>query len=276
MTADNSQQIEYWNGPTGQRWAAAQERLDFHLSAIHEALMPFAAAAPGVRVLDVGCGCGTTTFALAKSVAPNGKITGVDISVPMLALARSRSADRRIEFIEADASVCEFPSVYDLIFSRFGVMFFSDPASAFANIRKAVAPGGRLAFVCWREPALNLWASAPMAAARDLLPPQEPMDPHAPGPFAFADGKRLMGILGSAGFREVRIENLDTVMKMGATVDEAAANAIEIGPLSRAAADLDEATRAKIRERVKASLTEFQTPQGIMPPAACWLVAAKI
>src|SRR5581483_7884631 len=126
MTAANDDMIEYWNGPVGERWVRLNAELDLALSKISDALLAFAAAGPGERVLDVGCGCGTATFALAKAVGPAGDVTGVDISRPMLAYARSRGAG--VNFIEADASVHRFHPTHDLVFSRFGVMFFADPA----------------------------------------------------------------------------------------------------------------------------------------------------
>lgn len=275
--SDNTQQIEFWNGPAGERWARLQERMDLNMNAITDAVIPFANAEPGERVLDIGCGCGTTTLLLAYAVAPEGTATGIDISAPMLAVARARAAaqNANVEFLEADASAYEFQAVFDLVFSRFGVMFFADPASAFANIRSALAPGGRIAFVCWREPKANLWASVPMMAAKDLLPPQEPVDPLAPGPFAFADRDRLATILRAADFRDVHIEPFDCRMNIGASRDEAAALMLEIGPLSRAARELDEDTRARIRDAVGNALAPFQSGIGIAPPAACWFVGAK-
>jgi len=151
--ASNEQQIEYWNGRAGQRWAAQQERIDWNLAEITEAVIPFARAKPGEHILDIGCGCGTATLMLARAVRPNGSVAGVDISAPMLAVARARahSGQADIPFIEADASAYDFQPTFDLVFSRFGVMFFADPFAAFANIHKAVAPKGRLAFVCWRS-----------------------------------------------------------------------------------------------------------------------------
>jgi len=273
MTA-NDEQIEYWNGAVGERWAAFQDVLDKALGQISEAALAFAAARPGERALDIGCGCGTTTFALAKAVGPSGGVTGVDISEPMLKVARGRGAG--VNFMKADAATHLFHPTHDLVFSRFGVMFFADPPAAFANIRKGLKPHGRLAFVCWRNVQENLWASVPIAAARPLLPPQEPVDPLAPGPFAFADGARLRAILAEAGYRDIRVEKLDTVMDMGATLDDAAEQTLRVGPLSRAAADLDEKTRADIRKVVRDALAPFAAPDGVKPPAACWLVGAKV
>jgi len=271
---DNTQQIEFWNGPGGQKWAQLNDSTELMLSYITAALMPFAAAKPGERVLDIGCGCGTTSTALAQSVGAGGAVTGVDISKPMLEVARKR-AGANMNFVEADASAHAFKPEYDLIFSRFGVMFFADPKAAFANIRTALKPGGRVAFVCWRSPLENAWAARPLAVAMDLLPPQETVDPTAPGPFAFADRARLTSILTGAGFKDVKLEPLDTVSGMGATADQAAAASLNIGPLSRAAGGLDDGTKAKIHARVREALAEFKTPAGITPPAACWLVSAR-
>ena len=278
MSQPNLQQVEFWNGPVGQRWAKLQDRTDLMLNNITDGLMPFANAQPGERVLDIGCGCGTTTLRLGMAVAPSGSTVGIDISAPMLSVARARAQamNADIPFLESDASTHDFQPVFDLVFSRFGVMFFEDPVKAFANIRKALAPKGRLAFVCWRPFPENIWAFAPYNAARPFLPEQLPSDPHAPGPFAFADDKRLRDILGRAGFKNIRIEKLDTTSSMGANAEEAADEAMNIGPLSRAAMELPEATRAKIRETISVELEKFKTPAGITPKAACWLVGATL
>jgi len=272
MTA-NAAQIEYWNGPVGERWAAYQDVLDRALADISSTLLAFADAKPGERVLDIGCGCGTTTYTLAKAVGPSGSVTGVDISQPMLKVARGRGTGAN--FLHADASTHLFHPTHDLVFSRFGVMFFDDPVAAFANIRKALKPHGRIAFVCWRDVKENMWASVPIGAAMPLLPPQEPADPLAPGPFAYADKDRLTRILSDAGYGGIRIDKLDATMYMGANLDEAADQALRVGPLARAAAELDDATRAKIRATVREALAKYATANGVAPPAACWLVGAN-
>ena len=274
----NAEQIEYWNGRVGNRWAMLQETIDASLAAIGGAALDFAAARPGERVLDIGCGCATTTIALARAVAPTGVVEAIDISAPMLDLARTRTqaAGVKIGFMQADAATHLFSARFDLVFSRFGVMFFDDPPSAFANIREALARRGRLAFVCWRSAAENLWASVPIAAARDLIPPQPPADPQAPGPFAFADRDRLRGILEMAGFANIRIAPLDTTMYMGRDASEAAQQALNIGPLARAATELDEAQRENIRAVVATAMEKFKTAGGVTPAAACWLVGATL
>jgi SAM-dependent methyltransferase len=277
MGNSNAQQIEYWNGPAGQRWSQAQDRIDHHLGLITETLMAFAAPRPGERVLDIGCGGGTTALLIRERIGPEGGVTGIDISAPNLGVARARAhagmAD--VAFVEADAATYEFQPVFDLAFSRFGVMFFDDPARAFANIRKALAERGRLAFVCWRTFKENEWAFAPYEAALNLLPPQEPMDPHAPGPFAFADRERVTSLLQEAGFRDIAIKPHDTTVNLGETVDDAVTEALTIGPLARAAAELDDAARNEIRARIAPIFGKYKTPYGITPPAAVWLVTAR-
>lgn len=278
MTTANADQIAFWNGAVGERWARSQDRTDLLLNNITDHLMPFAAAKPGESVLDIGCGCGSTTFRLAMAVAPGGSVAGIDISEPMLDVARARSQamNADIPFLLEDVAFYDFQPVSDLVFSRFGVMFFDDPVAAFKNIRTALAPKGRLAFVCWREFKDNAWAFAPYIAARHLLPEQPSSDPHAPGPFAFADADRLKGILAKAGFNNIRIEKLDTTASMGANAEQAADEALNIGPLSRAARELPEDVRAKIRDAVKEALVKYQTPAGITPGVACWLVGATL
>lgn len=271
----NEDQIKFWNEKAGQSWTTLQARMDANMAAIGEVALAFAQAKAGMAVLDVGCGTGVTSLALAGAGA---KVTGLDISKPMLALARERAAKAglAVGFIEADASAYPFAPEFDLIFSRFGVMFFDAPVAAFANMRKALKPGGRVAFVCWRTPAENPWASAPLLAAKPFLPEQPPPDPLAPGPFAFADPKRVQDILTQSGFSNIRIEKLDSVMTVGTDLGLAASQTLQIGPLSRAVGEADDATRAAITKAVQGALAQFVRPDGeIAPAAACWLVAAQ-
>ncbi|HEU5055026.1 MAG TPA: hypothetical protein VFU21_00815, partial [Kofleriaceae bacterium] len=156
-----------------------------------------------------------------------------------------------------------------------GVMFFEDPVAAFRNLRAALAPGGRMVFVCWRALGENPWASAPLAAARDLLPPMEAVDPHAPGPFAFADRERLGAILSGAGFAEVSITAHDDHMHTGATVEDATDCAMMVGPLSRALAVAGDEVRAAVRPRVMAAISPFVSPRGVAAPAGVWLVTCR-
>lgn len=272
----NAEQIKSWNGATGQKWTQFSADMDRNLADPMAGIMAFAAAKAGEHVLDIGCGAGQTSLALAGIVGERGTVQGVDVSGPLLALARERAgAAKNVAFVEADAAFHPFAAEYDLVFSRFGVMFFDDPPAAFANIRKSLKPGGRLAFVCWRPAAENQWVSLPAAAARPLLPPQPPPDPLAPGPFAFADPARVEAILTQAGFHDVRTRKLDGHMDLGRDADHAAFQMTNLGPLSRALTDLDDDVREQARVLVKAAMEKIATPDGIRPGLACWLVGAS-
>jgi SAM-dependent methyltransferase len=274
--AGNDDQIAYWNGPTGEKWAKYQSEMDRNLTDATIGLLKLAAPQPGERVLDIGCGAGETSWRIAETVGPGGAVLGVDISQPLLAQARGRAHAKNVRFEEADASTYSFKPDYDLIFSRFGVMFFGDPVAAFANIRKAAANEARLAFVCWRPVAENEWTVLPMAAAKPLLPEQPPADPLAPGPFAFADPERVKTILTQAGFCDVKIEKLDGVMDLGSSAEHAGFQMTNLGPVSRALRDVDDATRAKVLAAVTDAFAKFQKPgQTIAPGIACWLVSAR-
>ena len=194
----NADQIAYWNGPGGQRWATRQAAQDVVLRPVLDLLIDRAAPKAGERVVDVGCGSGAATFALAAKVAPDGRVLGVDVSEPMLTQARQSSPQGLpVEFALADATVYPFaPESFDLLASRFGVMFFADPALSFANLRKAMRNSGRLAFACWQEPRENPFFMAPLQAVYKHVPKLPPLGPEDPGPFAFASEARVKRILG--------------------------------------------------------------------------------
>ena len=273
----NAAQIAYWNGPHGKIWAREQEKRDRDHAPMTEAGLALAAPKPGERVLDIGCGSGTTTLKLAALVAPTGEAIGVDISAPMLAVARRRAAETttRVRFIEADVTDYAFePESFDLAFSQFGVMFFADPAVSFRNIHKAMMKNSRLVFVCWRGPFENPWSAVPEAAARPFLPQAQPASPDVPGRYSFANPDRVKSILLQAGFHAIAIEEFDTRIHLGLTPEEAASSSIDNGPLLRTLADVDEATRAKVRAAVTARLAQELEPGGIYLTAGAWLVRA--
>ncbi|HUO97938.1 MAG TPA: class I SAM-dependent methyltransferase [Rhizomicrobium sp.] len=273
---NNIDQIEHWNGPMGKLWASRCDRNEYRLANIQAALLDFAAPEPGMNVLDIGCGCGLTSLALAEAVTP-GSVTGLDVSAPMLDMARRAAAEAALDvrFVESDAAIHPFRPEYDLVFSRFGVMFFADPVAAFANIRGALKPGGRLAFSCWRAMQENPWTGAPFEAARALLPPQPPAVPGAPGQFAFADGDRVASILGKAGFSNVAVVRRDLPVNLGSNLDEAADESINTGALSRAASGATEEVKQEVRARVRAVLAPYAKPEGVAPPGSVWFVSAS-
>ena len=179
----NTAQVDYWNAVAGETWVTYQAQLDRQIQPLGAEALRVLEPAPGERVIDIGCGCGQTTLALAERVGAAGAATGVDISRPMLEVARQRPVPAGAaapRFVEADAQAADLGrGAHDAAFSRFGVMFFADPAAAFANIRAALKPGGRMVFVCWRPLAENLWMRLPLEAAQPLLPPMPPADPAA-------------------------------------------------------------------------------------------------
>lgn len=281
MTVDsgaNADQIAYWNNSAGATWAALQDRLDRQIEPLGQRAMDAGAPKAGEQVLDIGCGCGQTSLELAQRVGPSGQVLGVDISEPMLEVARRRGGEAglaNVSFLAADAQTRAFPpGGFDLAFSRFGVMFFDDPTAAFRNIAAALRPDGRLAFVCWRPLAENPWMGAPMQAALSLLPPMPPpADPTAPGPFAFADPKRLRGILAAAGLVDIDIAPHDQMIG-GNDLDETVAMSLRVGPLGavlRENPELKDGVVGAIRE----ALARHVTPQGVMLASATWIVTAK-
>jgi SAM-dependent methyltransferase len=276
--ANNASQIAYWNGPIGQVWAREQAKRDRDHETITRTVLALAAPQPAERVLDIGCGSGTTTMLIAGCVGATGSATGFDISKPMLELAavRARQSHSTATFIEADVTDYRFaPQSANLVFSQFGVMFFADPVAAFTNLHRALRPGGRITFACWRQHHECGWAHIPEAAARPFLPPSPPSDPNAPGRYSFADPDRVKSVLSQAGFHAATLEKFDCPAFAGRTPQEAASSAIDGGPLMRTLGDADEATRAKVRCAVEERLAKEMQPDGIFLTQAAWLVAAR-
>lgn len=275
MPNANADQIAQWNADAGRSWTAEQERLDRLIAAYGAAALAKAGAREGERVLDVGCGCGQTSLALADLVGASGEVVGVDVSAPMLARARARGAGiAQLRFELADAAHAALGGPYDLLFSRFGVMFFDAPAPAFAHQRAAMAPGGRLAFVCWRSVSENAWAFLPASIGRRLIgAPQQAPDPHAPGPFAFADADRVRAILEEAGWKGVRVEAFDAPMPLGADARDAALWTGKVGPLAAMLREAED-KRAAVMDAVAEALKAYETPSGVSLPGATWIVSA--
>jgi SAM-dependent methyltransferase len=273
----NADQIAYWNAAAGETWVDQQDRLDRQLKPLGLTAMAALDPAADERLIDVGCGCGQTSLELAGEVGPDGSVLGVDISAPMLAVARRRAAEAglsNVRFLEADAQTRAFArGGADGIFSRFGVMFFGDPPAAFANLHQALRPGGRLAFVCWRPLAQNEWMLLPMRAALQHLPaPPPPADPHAPGPFAFSDPDRVRGILTEGGFKGIEIDAHDALIG-GNTLEETVALSLRVGPLGMMLRE-NPGHRDQVIDSLRAALEPHAGPSGVFLPAAVWIVTA--
>ena len=238
----NRDQIEGWNNAVGKTWTRFQKQLDIQLAPIGARVLEIADVRPEEDALDIGCGAGAMTVDLSKRAGAHGRVAGVDISGPLLAVARARAVDPAaapIAWIEADAQVHAFaPQTLDLAISRFGVMFFDDPAAAFANLHRATKPGGRLVFACWRGIEENPWLTLPLDAAAHLVPLPRPTSVGAPGPFAFADPKRVDDMLGRAGWTKVALDRFDapiggSAARRSGRADDARGSARRGAPRSR-------------------------------------------
>ncbi len=273
----NAAQSEYWNAVAGETWAQFQEPLDRQIEPLGLAGIDVLQPVPGEHIIDIGCGCGQTSLALAARVAPSGSVVGMDLSRPMLEVARRRprpAANLHVDFRQLDAQNGDIGrGVFDAAFSRFGVMFFSDPVAAFRNIRASLKPGGRPVFVCWRPLAENPWMLAPLQAALPFIPPVEPPDPTAPGPFAFGDADRVRAILARAGFAAVRIDPFDARIG-GGDLEQSLKLALRVGPLGRALREHPELS-GKVTGAVRAVLSKYLTPGGVLMPSAVWIVRAQ-
>ncbi|MBR1164033.1 class I SAM-dependent methyltransferase [Bradyrhizobium elkanii] len=275
----NADQIAYWNGPGGQRWATRQAAQDIVLQPVLDLLIDRAAPKAGERVVDVGCGSGASSFALAAKVAPAGHVLGVDVSEPMLTRARqSAPQGLPVEFALADATVYPFVGEsFDLLASRFGVMFFADPVVSFANLHKAMKPTGRLAFACWQEPRENPFFMTPLAAVYKHVPKLPPLGPEDPGPFAFASEARVKRILGEAGFSGIAMEpcRLELDVATGRGIDAAIQGALEIGPASRALEGHADDVRAAAIASMREALAPYVKGDAVLLPGAIWIVTAR-
>jgi SAM-dependent methyltransferase len=275
----NADQIAFWNGPAGQRWTDRQQAQDIMLAPVADILIDRAKPRVGERIVDVGCGCGATTFALAQKVGPAGHVFGIDVSAPMLGRARQIAPKGLpVDFELADATVYPFePASADLLVSRFGVMFFAEPVLSFANMRRALRPAGRMAFACWREPRDNPWLMAPLQAAYKHAPRLPQPRPDDPGPFSFASEQRVAGILGEAGFTAIEMERCDLALDIatGRGLEAAVETAVEIGPAARALEGQPPDVIAAATHSIREALSPFASGQQVPLAASFWMVTAR-
>lgn len=278
-TKANADQIEYWNEVSGPKWVNLQEDLDAQLGPLQDGLLKIANAQTGEVVIDIGCGCGASTLALGEAVGADGNVTGLDISAPMLRHARVRAQSAgldQVSFVEGDAQVYDFKEgSVDLVTSRFGIMFFEDFSTAFKNFHRALKPGGRIAFMCWRAPQENPWMTIPLAAASEFIEmPPPPEDPQAPGPFALADEGFVVPMMEGCGFNNVDMTRLDKKLRLGRgnEVDDAYEFNLKVGPLASALADQTEETVEKVKQAIFSELANHHGPDGVMLSFAPWLV----
>src|SRR4029077_17232701 len=256
-------------------WAEVRQPLELQLAPLGRPALAALAPRPGENILDVGCGGGETALDLAKAVAPDGTVVGIDLSAAVLAFAR-RTARwcERVRFVQADAQTFPFePASFDAAFSRFGGMFFADPTAAFRNIRRSLRRNGRLAFVCWRAMEENQLDILPLTAASAHLPPLAARDPDAPGPLAVANPRRVRGILEKAGFREVEITARDEQVGSG-DLNTMLAVCSRVGALGKILRENPELRTAAL-PAVRFALAAHEGPDGVRLNAATWVVRAR-
>ncbi len=276
VDALNAEMASAWNGEEGEDWAARADRFDAASAAFDPALFEAARIDAADRVLDVGCGAGVSTRAAAR-VAVDGHATGIDLSAPLLAEARRRSAAAGLAnttFVQGDAQVHPFESAsFDVAVSRFGVMFFGDPVAAFTNLAWALRPGGRLAVLSWQPLARNEWLLVlrrTLAAGRSL--PEPPGD--APGPFGLSDPDRVRRVLAAARFESVHVADVPGMVRLGADAEDAFDFVSGLGPTRGLLGGLDDGARRAALDELRAALAEHATPDGVLVGAAAWLTTA--
>lgn len=273
----NRDQAALWNDAAGRNWAELQAMLDRMLAPFADHLTAEGFPGEGRTVLDVGCGAGATTLAMARRLGPDGAALGVDISGPLVEAAKARAEAEglgRAGFIQADAQTHAFAAgAFDAVISRFGVMFFDDPPAAFANLRRAARQGGKLAFVAWRSAADNPFMATAAKAAAPFLPALPHPEPGAPGQFAFADGARVRAILAAAGWSDIDIRPLD----LPTVVAEAdlMTYVTRMGPVGLALKTMDEAAQHEVTDALRAAFAPFVRDGAARFTSACWSVTAR-
>lgn len=259
----NDPQIRFWNAEQGQKWVTNQQSLDTCFARVNERLIDIASPRAGDAVLDIGCGCGATSLSLADRIGSEGRITAVDVSRPLLEHAQSRlnaAGIRNIALVEGDAQVYPFPEAdFDQAVSRFGSMFFIDPAAAFRNIAHAIREGGKITLAAWASVEENPWFAIPRNAVIELLGKPEPVDPRSPGPMAFADLSYLEQVLHEAGLEEFEVRNEDNNIVTVFSDEEMASLACNLGPAVRQMNEMGATPeqRQKAEETVRLEFEQF-------------------
>lgn len=272
----NDEQANLWNGHAGRAWVDAQQVLDRMLQPFADLLMEAVRTTRPRKLLDIGCGTGSTTLAAARLLGNAGRCTGIDISDPMIAAARARAAREALpaRFVRADAQAHAFePANYDLLISRFGVMFFDDPVRAFANLHRAAAPGAALHFAAWRSADENPFMTTAERAAAPLLPALPARRPGAPGQFAFSDVQRVRSVLEDSGWAAIEIRPVDADCSLAE--QDLMPYLKRLGPLGLALQDADERTRMQVVDTVRAAFEPFVHGDEVRFTSACWMVRAQ-
>jgi SAM-dependent methyltransferase len=265
---------DIWGDLVSDPWVQFAHVIDGHSAPFGAAAMDSLEPLSGASVLDVGCGVGGTTWQLGERVGPDGRVLGVDLSAPFLEGARARGTADHVTFVLADAATVELDPV-DVVFSRFGVMFFPDPVVAFAHLRALTRPGGAVAFSCWQDPFANPWMTVPVIASAAVLGPPQLPPPGQPGPFAFASADTIRSVLGEAGWATVEVADLSVEQPFPAGDARGCAEVMsQLNPVL--AGGLREAPDRgpDLLDAVTDALREYERDGEVVLPAAAWIVHA--
>jgi SAM-dependent methyltransferase len=271
----NTEQAQLWNGPSGRAWVESQALLDHTFKPLEDLLANAAAALSPRRVLDIGCGTGATTLAVARRLEPGAQCIGLDISEPMLTLAKARAAHERsgVEFLRADAQTYPFETAgFDLIVSRFGVMFFDDPVAAFTNLRRAATPDAALRLLAWRSAADNPFMTAAERAVASVLPDLPPRSSSGPGQFAFGDATHVRDILERSGWAGGHVAPID--VECGFPARDLDAYLTRLGPVGRVLHDAGEQEKATLLTAIRPAFDAYVRGSDVRFIAACWMITA--
>ena len=278
MSEVNKNQRDFWSGKGGDIWVKRQNAMDTMLSPLGEAALNKLNLNEGENVLDIGCGCGHTTLNIAKRISPDGQVTGLDISEPMLKRAKESANEMSISnasFNCVDVQTDDMgEEVYSAAFSRFGVMFFEDPVAAFCNINKSLITGASLSFVCWQSPALNPWQSLFIEAVKKYVDLPSP-PPRSPSPFAFMESEYVSSILEESNFQNIMIEGHEAEVNMfsGRSLSDSVKDYISINPVvSGMLKDSTEQEKTEIINSAIEAFSPYYSVKGLMFPSATWLV----
>jgi SAM-dependent methyltransferase len=285
IAAENEEAAEAWNGVLFDRFGEFREIIIGSLGAHGAEALRINPPAAGERVLDIGCGYGDTTQEIARMAGPGGSAHGVDVAERFIELALAESAEAGVEnvsFEACDVQTTEFPQVYDYAFSRFGTMFFANPVAALRNVRNGLVPGGRLCMVVWRQKPDNEWLHrAELAVERFLPEPDHDASDEptcGPGPFSMAGADVTSGILVAAGFEEISLRRCDIEVTIGATLEDAVAILMAIGPageIIRLSGDAADEIRPQLEEAIGEALADYVTDAGVLGSSSTWIVTAR-
>ncbi|HET9679343.1 MAG TPA: methyltransferase domain-containing protein [Gammaproteobacteria bacterium] len=274
--------VQFWNTTLADKFERFRNILMNGLSYHSRVPLEKLTLAPGSQVVDMGCGWGDTSIALARKLDNTGKVLGVDCVDRFLQKGREDAREAglaNVQFVAADVQTYPFKAEYDLCFSRFGMMFFENPVAAMRNIRTALKPGGKLLFIVWRTIEYNDWLGKPKELVLQFLPaPGDDAQTCGPGPFSMANPDVVTAQLKAAGFDNIEFEAIDGPVTVGDSVEEAIAFQLAIGPAGevfREAGEAAEKQRETIEQAMRDMLSSYEQDGKIVMPSSSWAITAK-